>query len=156
MKAMKEAIALLSECQINVDNSGLLKRITAFVEYQGNNDLTTSQEELNQRKESHGMGVVERAIKHGWDIEGDEGAWEYITRMAYECGWGDRGGHLSGPRITPIPGIPFVDLATPIKEFEAKKAAFLKEYAAAPDDIDYEGIQWCTFVLGYDAGRSSK
>ena len=31
MSALQEAIALLTECHINVDNSGLLKRITKFL-----------------------------------------------------------------------------------------------------------------------------
>lgn len=32
MTPLQEAIALLTECQINVDNSGLLKRITLFLD----------------------------------------------------------------------------------------------------------------------------
>jgi len=58
MTHLQEAIALLTECQINVDNSGLLKRITLFLARAG--DAATASGDAEIVKALH---VARAALK---------------------------------------------------------------------------------------------
>lgn len=43
----------------------------------------------------HALHIAEQVKRLGWDENGDEGAWEFVTRTSYETGWNDRKGEAA-------------------------------------------------------------
>lgn len=53
---------------------------------------------MDDKALSQASSIMKHARLAGWDENGDEGAWEFCTRMAYDAGWTD-----CKERAAPIP-----------------------------------------------------